>query len=678
MTSQLHEYNALLQKYWGYPSLKDEQYTIISNILSGRDVCAILATGFGKSICYQLPTLISNKCVIVISPLIALMLEQSQDMRRRKIPTCVLNSTKSDKEKDEDKANILKYKTNTLIYMTPEYLLKSEYFLKQLSKQNNLLMVCIDEAHAVSTWGLDFRESYTKLTVLRDWIPSTPILTLTATATTKVKDDITKILRLDGPLEITGNFDRPNLSIHVKPRSEDILIDLGKLLNKYKNEYIIIYCKTRDETENLATSINDAGIKCEPYHAGLPDALRTSVQQDFIEGTIKCITATIAFGMGINIPNVRLIIHYNCPKNIESYYQEIGRAGRDGLPSECYLFYTNKDFQINRFFLKSITNQEHKSYQEEQIRLIEKYIYSTECRRKILLVNFGQRISSCTNCDNCTKTSATNYSKAIQFDYTKPIYILLNLIYKINNKFGMLTIINILLGNHKKIKEYLTKHDEFGVGLSFGDENWWRGLFRTLLTNDLILETQISGSFGISISLSNKGKQIRNKLTTRFPTYLDLITTIESLELDEDEDDSDEPSHYNNYKLMFDPIITIKPKSKSKSKTSKPRLIATDEDDLEQEITLRQVTKPKKVIKPKPASTTVSKAASTTVSKAASTTVSKAASKIASKTTSQTTFDADSIPSSFGKHSYQANLSDSLSNEELAEIDELDRLLSEN
>jgi RecQ family ATP-dependent DNA helicase len=209
---KLGKYNKILKQYFGYESLKPEQFKVISNVLEGKDVIAILATGFGKSICYQLPVVISKKCVIVVSPLIALMHEQGQEMENKNIPVCVFNSSNTESEKNLHKDSMLDGEFK-LIYMTPEYLIKSEKFIKQLVQNDNLAMICIDEAHAVSTWGLDFRTSYTKLNLIREWVSTVPILTLTATATTKVKDDIIKILGLVNPFEIIGNFDRPNLFI---------------------------------------------------------------------------------------------------------------------------------------------------------------------------------------------------------------------------------------------------------------------------------------------------------------------------------------------------------------------------------------------------------------------------------------------------------------------------------
>lgn len=567
----LDNYNKILKKYWGYESLKNEQFIIINKIIEeNKDICAILATGFGKSICYQLPFLISKKCVIVISPLIALMHEQSHDMISKKIPIAVFNSETTAKKKDDQKKEILNG-TNKLIFMTPEYFIKAENFIKSI--EDELLMVCIDEAHAVSTWGLDFRPSYTKLGVIREWVPNTPILTLTATASTKVREDISNILKLNNPELIIGNFDRPNLLIRVEPRNDDIMIQIENLLNKYKNDYMIIYCSTRDETDALANKINNLGIKCASYHAGMNDKLRTETQQEFIDGTLKCIIATIAFGMGINIPNVRLVIHYNCPKNVESYYQEIGRAGRDGLPSECVLFYSAKDFRVNRYFLQSIENPVYKNYQENQIRQIEKYTYSHECRRKLILENFGQSIESCISCDNCLNKDKKKENINL-VDYTKEVYLILNILYKLNDKFGSTMIINILLGKTAKVKYFMTEYEEFGSGISFGNLDWWKALFLNMKNDDLVQENQVTKSFFTTTGLTSKGINLIKKLLKAFTTYKDLL-------IGEDTD------KYKEIIIEYPEIISNKkiiPKVISKANKSKKIIQKVKLDDIEAEL----------------------------------------------------------------------------------------------
>lgn len=547
-------YNEILKKYWGYDSLKEEQFQIIKTVLNDKkDVCAILATGFGKSLCYQLPFLISNQNVIVISPLIALMYEQSLEMRNKKIDVCVFNSETSYEDKDNIKKEIING-NNKLIYMTPEYFVKSENFIRTI--EDNISVVCIDEAHTVSTWGSDFRHSYTQLSVIREWLPNIPILTLTATASTKVREDILEILQLKNPVEIIGNFDRPNLFIKVEERFSDIMMNISSLLKKYENEYIIIYCKTRDETDNLTEKISNIGINCAAYHAGLSDKSRTQIQSNFINGVCKCIIATIAFGMGINIAKVRLVIHYNCPKNIESYYQEIGRAGRDGNYAECHLYYSGKDFKINRYFLQTIKNPIISKYQEEQIRLIERYVYSSECRRKSLLENFGQSIKSCTNCDNCLKKINNIQINTIMCDYTDSIYLLLNLIYKLDNKFGIITLLNILLGKSSKLKEYMLKFPEYNAGSPFGDLDWWKQLVRNLLNDNIIRENAINGMFGTTIGLTIDGKKKIIQLNNKYPKYINLLT-------DKEHED------YQKYKFTYPEIKFVKNIKTIKKSTKK-------------------------------------------------------------------------------------------------------------
>ena len=551
----LNEYNKLLQKYWGYPSLKQTQFEIIKKVIEeNKDVCAILATGFGKSICYQLPHLITKKNIIVISPLIALMHEQGQEMSKKGIDVAVFNSDASAKRKDEEREEIIGG-VNKLIFMTPEFFIISRDFI--CSIRERIGMVCIDEAHAVSTWGLDFRSSYLQLSVIKEWIPEIPILTLTATASVKVRDDICRVLKLNKPESIVGNFDRPNLLIRVLNRGNDVFHEIEKLLTKYSDEYVIIYCKTRLETETLVEEINKMGISANSYHAGMNDKLRKSAQQDFIDGKNKCICATIAFGMGINIPNVRLVIHYNCPKNLESYYQEIGRAGRDEKPSECVLFYNQKDFTISRFLIKDIPDPKVKSYQEEQIRRIEKYVHTHECRRKVILESFGQSIEYCTNCDNCIKKKNTNLTEKINMvDYTRPIYLFLNVLYQTRGGFGIGKSLNVLIGNKSKVNEYMEQWKEYGSGISFGNESWWKELVRYLIVNDYVIETQVDRQFFSLASLTKKGIELRTKLLTKYPTYLDLLK------------DSENPmsSGYNAIAIKLPEIKSVKSQKITKAK----------------------------------------------------------------------------------------------------------------
>lgn len=503
----LTEYNKFLKEFWGYDSLKPEQFTIIKTLLEdGRDVSAILATGFGKSICYQLPVLISQKCVIVVSPLIALMHDQFVEMTEKQIPVCVFNSSVKG---NQQKVELMAGTAYKLIYMTPEFLVKNETFIKSLQAMDNLAFIAIDEAHAVSTWGHDFRASYVMLSCIRDWVTS-PILTLTATASTKVKNDITNMLRLDpNRLEITGDFNRPNLFIQVHHRDENVLTEIYNILLKYIESPAIIYCLTQKETMEVSEGISSFGIPSMPYHAGLTDVYRKEAQDAFISGKCKCIVATVAFGMGINVRNIRVVIHYDCPKNIENYYQEIGRAGRDGKFSECHLFYSTKDFKTARYFNNQIADGTHRDYQDEQVRLIERFVYTQECRRKLLLASFGQTVNSCPSCDNCMKM---NVSVVEKLDYTSAVYLVLSTIARVNEKFGCTMIINIVTGKEKKVKDYMVNYNEYNKGTQYGNEKWWGLFMKKLKEADYITEKSVQSFFGTVTCLTKSGKDTLNGL----------------------------------------------------------------------------------------------------------------------------------------------------------------------
>ena len=510
----LKDYNKILNKNYGYDALKPEQFNIINlTINEKKDILGILATGFGKSICYQMPYLITKKCVIVVSPLIALMADQEQELKKLKIPVCVLNS--NCKNKEEIINDILENDNNRIIYITPEYMELCQAFIQTLVENKQLALIAIDEAHCVSTWGLDFRKSYQSLKNIRDWIDtSIPILALTATASKKVRKDIIKILQLEEPEIIVGDFDRKNLYISVEKREKDNS-RIFELLDSYKNEYIIIYCKTREETEKLADKINDYGIKCLPYHAGIVNKKRDEIQQKFIDGKVKCMVATIAFGMGINIRNVRLVIHYNCPKNLESYYQEIGRAGRDGLASECYLFYSKKDFIINKLFLKDIQDARYKAYQEEQINIIEKYIYSNICRRLNILKHFDETYDK-PNCDNCDICKNKKKKVKNTKDYSKEAFLILDLVNKLNGGYGVNTYINILRGSKaKNITEYMKNLSYYNIGKSYSVD-WFKDIFDCLIIDEYLIEKKIQFSMGCVVKCSDKSIEWLKKIKTNY------------------------------------------------------------------------------------------------------------------------------------------------------------------
>jgi Werner syndrome ATP-dependent helicase len=539
MEKRAKSYNKLLKKYFGYDELKKQQIDIIDQIVHcKKDVCAVLATGFGKSICFQIPFLAMDKCIIVISPLIALIEDQRKHMEKLGIPVCSMDSTNLNKE--EDQFDILDGQ-NKIIYITPETLLTQEHFIRKLFNIDRLGLVAVDEAHCVSSWGLDFRTAYTKLHVIKGWAPSVPILAVTATATEKVQKDIYKFLNLQNPYHIVGSFYRDNLNLNVRLKTEDINTDIVDLVKSFNGKYVIVYCKTRDDTIKVAKLIDDSGISCYAYHAGQKSSDRTKYQTEFMEGTIKCIVATIAFGMGINVPNIRYVVHYSSPKNIESYYQEVGRAGRDGKKSDCYLFYSNKDFVVNKIFLQKIKNQSFKTYQEGQVQQMEKYIYQTQCRWKTLLEHFDEDIDDCGHCDNCCKS--TNVESR---DFTEQAKLIIQVIKYINGKYGSGTIINILRGSdNKKLSPHLKKWSVFGKGKEYSDK-YWKALLRMMINVEFIKEKSVTGGFGSVIEHTNEGLKWYNDDTTL------------KLELTED---------FKNVE------------NRQKNKVSKPREIKIKEDD---------------------------------------------------------------------------------------------------
>lgn len=609
----IEDYNKILKKHFNLNSLKKEQYDIINTIVNfQKDVMAILATGFGKSICYQLPYLITKKCVIVVSPLIALMTDQKVELEKKNIPVISLNSSCKNKELIMDE--IINSDLNQIIYITPEYMPNCELFLTSLYEEDRICLIAIDESHCVSSWGNDFRPKYKDLSCLKNWLPDVPILAMTATATENVKKDISKILKLDDPYVITGNFDRPNLYISVKKRTtpENDIIDL---VTKYPNDYVIIYCQTRDDTEKISGIINKYKIKCGSYHAGLNNKTREQIQKDFIDGTYKCIVATIAFGMGINIPNVRLVVHYNCPKNLENYYQEIGRAGRDGKSSECHLFYSKKDFMINRMFLDTIKDPKYKDYQENQIRNIERYTYSQECRRKILLKPFDSNYNkdNCANCDNCKRKE-----KNIKLvDFTYEVILVLMTLSKLFGSYGMNTYVNIIRGsNAKNITAVMKGINTYNKGNEYSID-FLKELFNLLKNNLYLEERQIDNNKGFkfgggsTINITKKSELYLNSLKEKYNfTKFDEIKSIiiedsdkiklePSLEMDKFLSKIVIKSKIDNFDVDLDKDIMDR-LIESKINLNTPKKEKVNEKVIEKK-------KPEKVIKEKVKSKTVKK-----------------------------------------------------------------------
>lgn len=385
--------HSTLKEYFGYEKFRPLQEKIISSILDGNDNLVIMPTGGGKSVCFQLPALIFEGVTLVISPLIALMKDQVDGMNANGIPAAYLNSSQSDEENQQIIEN-LKSGSIKLLYLAPESLALFE-MIHQVAKID---LIAIDEAHCISSWGHDFRPAYTQLNFLKKRLPNTPVVALTATADKATREDIIQQLGLINADRHIASFDRPNISLEVRS-AQDRITQIVKFIKERPTSSGIIYCLSRKATEQVAARLSKNGFKAEAYHAGLKHEERARIQEDFIYDKSQIICATIAFGMGIDKSNVRWVIHYNLPKNMEGYYQEIGRAGRDGVTSETLLFYSYADvIQLQKF----AQNSGNKEVQLSKLERMQQYTEALSCRRKILLSYFGEFVEKdCGNCDVC-------------------------------------------------------------------------------------------------------------------------------------------------------------------------------------------------------------------------------------------------------------------------------------
>src|SRR5438067_1608613 len=374
-----------LKRYFGYDVFRPLQQEIIDDALSDRDVFALLPTGGGKSLCFQLPAFLRDGVTIVVSPLIALMKDQVDALRTSGIAATFLNSTLAGSESRE-RLRGLDRNQFRLLYVAPERLMMENFLERALNW--NIAQIAIDEAHCISEWGHDFRPEYRELKKLRTHFPDVPIMALTATATERVRDDIIKQLKLHAPRCYVASFNRPNLTYRVVAKSSAYQQVLD-FIRAHPNDSGIVFCASRKSTDALAEKLTKDGIKALPYHAGMESRERTRNQEAFLRDDARVITATIAFGMGINKPNVRFVIHHDLPKNIEGYYQETGRAGRDGLPSECVLLFSVGDVVKQRRFIEEKSESEQR-IAHEQLRTMIAYAETRHCRRATLLRYFGE------------------------------------------------------------------------------------------------------------------------------------------------------------------------------------------------------------------------------------------------------------------------------------------------
>ena len=444
----------ILLNTFGYKSFKPEQYKIIDHIMDGRDVLGIMPTGYGKSLCFQIPPLATNELSIVISPLIALMDDQQESMTKIGIRSCVYNSTVDAKAKKEMEDELIQGQYN-ILYVTPESLDKPVFrkLLDKVYSEVGICMVAVDEAHCVSAYGFDFRPKYRNIAKVRKYLPDVPILAVTATATEKVAKDISRNLDMANCTEIKTSFDRPNIFINIKQIRQKSMDKICELIRsaRAKRGSAIIYCVTKKDTDRLNREFNTNGIKSAAYHAGLTTKQRTTAQEKFMQGKVDCICATVAFGMGINKANVRLVVHYGCPKNIESYYQEIGRAGRDGKDAECWMFYRQSDFRIQNLLIEKITDPVYKTTCRKLMYIMTKYITDKKCRRKELLKYFSEEYpkTNCGKCDNCCSVT-----KAINRKDEGDLFKLLSTVFELesvhNYSVGKNKLMLIMRGSNAK------------------------------------------------------------------------------------------------------------------------------------------------------------------------------------------------------------------------------------
>lgn len=479
----------VLKQYFGHDSFRPGQLEVVEHILAGRDSFVLMPTGGGKSLTYQLPALVLPGLTVVISPLIALMHDQVDRLKANGIAATFINSSLSNAERVQREQAAINGELN-LLYVAPERIMGSNflYLLDQVQEHVGLSLLAVDEAHCVSEWGHDFRPEYRQLGQLRKRYPDIPVLALTATATERVRDDILTQLKLRDPHIHIASFDRPNIYYEVRPKHKGSYGELLQFLCEQPESSVIVYCQSRKGVDELSFALAHDGIRALPYHAGLTSEQRSENQERFIRDDVPVLVATIAFGMGIGKPDVRAVIHFDLPRNLEGYYQESGRAGRDGLPAQCILFFNYGDRVKVEYIIAQKTGEHEQILAYQQLQQVLAYGDSTACRRRALLAYFGETLhQNCGNCDNCLRT-------VIMEDRTIDAQKFLSCVARTKERFGMGYIIEVLRGaNTKKIRDY--GHDQlstYAIGRDLSVEEW-QHLGRSLLRQGLLSESTETG-----------------------------------------------------------------------------------------------------------------------------------------------------------------------------------------
>lgn len=487
----------ILKHQFGYDSFRLNQEQAIETVLSGNDAVVLMPTGGGKSLCYQIPALMMDGLTVVVSPLIALMKDQVDALKNNGVAAAFLNSTQTDREQVEVFQSVRSGKLK-LLYVAPERLLQRGDLFIDFLKGVNVSLFAIDEAHCISSWGHDFRPEYIQLGKLKQYFPDVPLIALTATADKLVRKDIIERLNIRNAALFVSSFNRPNIFYAVEPKRNSYS-QLLAYLEKRRDESGIVYCLSRNSVDSLAADLRDEGFNALPYHAGLDKAKRDKHQELFLKDEAKIIVATIAFGMGIDKSNVRFVVHLDLPKNIESYYQETGRAGRDGLSSDALLFFSWADVIKLKGFAEVEGNQKQSEIMLNKLNVMGKFGEIKTCRRRFLLNYFSEELTEdCGNCDNCT----TTFEK---FDGTIIAQKALSAVYRTGGRFGLAYLIDFLRGSQAKtIRDEHKNLKTYGVGADISKDNWY-DYFKDLIAQGYLAQTE--GQYPV-IVLTNKSTDV--------------------------------------------------------------------------------------------------------------------------------------------------------------------------